>query len=88
MSPGAVCQTDRLTKGQRVTFLFDLIEWLDLFNQKVRREVVQFVRRLGIAKDHDKGPVEEFGAINFDLVCERVPGELLNVSFQVENVKA
>lgn len=44
---------------------------------------MQLVRRLSVAKDDNKGPVEEFGAVDLDLVGEGVPRELSYVSFQV-----
>ena len=42
---------------------------------------MQFIRRLGVAEDHDEWPVEELGAVDFDLVGEGVSWELCYVSF-------
>jgi hypothetical protein len=37
---------------------------------------VQFVGWLGVAEDHHQGPIEELGAVDFDLVGEGVAREL------------
>jgi hypothetical protein len=77
-----------LTEGQWVALLLILVQRLDLLDQVVRWEVLQLVGRLGVAEDHDEGPVEKLAAVDFDLVCERVPRELRDVSLQIEDVQA
>lgn len=77
----------KLTKWQRVALLFQLVQWFNLIYEVIGRKVVQLIRRLCVAEDNYEGPVEKLRAVDFDLICERVAGELCNVSLQVQNVQ-
>ena len=47
---------------------------------------MELIRRLCIAEDHNKRPIEKFRAIYFDLIGEGVSGELRDVALQVKDV--
>ena len=44
---------------------------------------MQLIRGFGVTEHDNKRTVEEFGAVNFDLICECVPRELCYVSLEV-----
>ena len=43
----------RLTEGQRVAFLFNLVEWFNFVDQVAWREIMKLVWWFCVAKDHN-----------------------------------
>lgn len=70
-----------LTEWKGVALLLKLIEWLDLVDQVLRREVVQLVGWLSVTEHHDQGSVKKLRTVDFNLICEGVPRELSDVTF-------
>ena len=68
--------------------MVDLIEGLYLVKQEARREVVQPVGRIRVAKDNHEGPVEVSAAVDLQLVGEGVSGEFVVLTLQKKNVEA
>jgi len=76
-----------LTEGQRVDFLFLLVERLDLIEEEIRFEVVEFVGRAGFAVAKSERTIEISGAEDFKGVCVSIPGEFSSITFQEENMQ-